>query len=274
MNEMRQCGGAVPVGTAVLLLALVTFTAAAQDVPAVLPTGGITATPTLVVDSDPPGAVVTLRGTYEWTGLTPWRLYREASGLYRAEVRLPGYDTWTGDVVLGAGGISQLQVKLGKKTPAKALMRSMVIPGWGQMYRGQRLKGTLFVVGSAVAAGAAVWTHEVYRDRVDKFDEASQDYIDASRWEDHAPLYEVARRASEKADRAYDRQRVAMACLGGVYALNLLDCLFFAPSGDVSSSGMTGRAEPPAGDDRGLIEWLADVSPAGSMRAGLCLRWN
>ena len=274
MNGMWQRGPAVPIGIAVLLLALVAVSAAAQDPGAATPPGGISATPTLVVESAPPGAVVILRGTYEWTGLTPWRLYRELSGLYRVEVRLPGYETWTGEVVLGTGGIGQLQVKLGKKTVAKSLLRSMVIPGWGQLYRGERVKGTLFLLGSAVAAGGVVWTHEAYRDDVDDFDAAKRAYERETRWEAWPARYEAVRRASAKADRGYDRRRVALASLGGIYAVNLLDCLFFGPSGEVSSSGMTSRAETPAGGDRGMIGWLADVSPAGNARAGLRLRWN
>ena len=274
MNGMRQSGGAVRVGIAVLLLALSAVSAAAQDPPATTPPGGISAAPTLVVDSDPPGAVVILRGTYEWTGLTPWRLYREVSGLYQVEVRLPGYETWNGEVVLGTGGISQLQVKLGRRTLAKSLLRSMVIPGWGQIYRGQRLKGTLFLLGSAVGAGGVVWTHEAYRNEVDDFDAARRAYEQTTLLEDFQARYEVMRRASERADRGYDRRRVALVGLGGIYAVNLLDCLLFAPTGDVSSSGITSRAEAPAGDDCGIIGWLADVSPAGSVRAGLRLRWN
>jgi hypothetical protein len=274
MNRMRQRGRTYPAGVAVLLLALVAGSAAAQDPPATTPTGGATATPTLVVNSDPPGAVVILRGMYEWTGLTPWRLYREVSGLYRVEVRLPGYETWTGEVVLGAGGVSQLQVKLGRRTLAKSLLRSALIPGWGQLYRGQKLKGTLLVVGTAVAAGGVIWTHEEYRDEVDRFDEARRVYEQETHLDELPSRYEAVQRASRRADRAYDRRNVALAGLGGIYALNLLDCIFFGPTGEVSSSGMTGQLVIPAGDDSGTIGWIADVSPAGNARAGLRLRWN
>jgi hypothetical protein len=252
----------------------VAASAAAQDPPVATPPGGIGATPTLVVDSAPPGAVVILRGAYEWTGLTPWRLYREVSGLYRVEIRLPGYEAWTGEIVLGPGGIGQLQVKLGKKTVEKSLLRSVVVPGWGQLYRGQKSKGTLLVLGSAVAAGCVVWTHEAYRDDVDDFDAARRVYEDIRVEGDLRAGLEVVRRASEKADRSYDRRRVALFGLGGIYAVNVLDTLFFAPTGEVLSSGMTSRADLPVGNDRGMIGWLADVSPAGSLRGGLRLRWN
>ena len=54
MNGMWQRGPAVPIGIAVLLLALVAVSAAAQDPIAATPPGSISATPTLVVESAPP----------------------------------------------------------------------------------------------------------------------------------------------------------------------------------------------------------------------------
>ncbi len=223
MNGMRQGGGVIPVGVAIVLLAVLTAAAAAQDAPMALPSGDTGPAPTLVVDSDPPGAVVILRGAYEWTGLTPWRLYREATGLYRVEVRLAGYETWSGEVVLGTGNTCQLQVRLGKRTMAKALLRSTLIPGWGQMYRGQKVKGTLLALSSVLAAGGVVWTHEAYRNDVDDFESARRAFERETRWEDWPARYERVRRAAEKADEGYDHRQIALAALGGVYALNLLD---------------------------------------------------
>ena len=40
------------------------------------------------------------------------------------------------------------------KSPAKAMVRSLLVPGWGQFYNGKKLKGTLVAaaeVGSVVA---------------------------------------------------------------------------------------------------------------------------
>jgi hypothetical protein len=130
------------------------------------------------------------------------------------------------------------------------------------------------IVGSAVAAGGVVGTNEAYRNDVDDFNAAKHAYEQETRWNDWPARYEAVRRASGKANRNYDRRSIALAALGGIYAVNLLDCLLFAPTGEVTSSGATSWAEPPAGGDRGMIGWLADVSPAGSVQAGLRLRWN
>ena len=44
--------------------------------------------------------------------------------------------------------------KQGVRSPTKAMVRSLTLPGWGQFYNGKKFKGTLVVaaeVGSAVA---------------------------------------------------------------------------------------------------------------------------
>ena len=75
--------------------------------------------PSLSITSDPPGVVVTLRGPYEWIGVTPWKIYREVAGLYRIEARRPGYETWESEIVLGPGGIRDLKIELARKTTFK-----------------------------------------------------------------------------------------------------------------------------------------------------------
>jgi TM2 domain-containing membrane protein YozV len=40
-------------------------------------------------------------------------------------------------------------------TPANAMMRSMILPGWGQFYNGQPLKGLLFAGVEIAAVGGA-----------------------------------------------------------------------------------------------------------------------
>jgi hypothetical protein len=129
-------------------------------------------------------------------------------------------------------------------------------------------------VGSLVAAGGFIWTHEAYRNEVDDFNSAKRAYERTTRLDDLPARYEAVRRASESADRAYDRRLFAIAALGGIYGLNLLDCALFGPSGEVSSSGSMGRVDTPAAPDPEAFGWLADVSSGGSVRAGLRLRWN
>jgi hypothetical protein len=202
----------------------------------------------LIVNSVPAGAVVTLRGPYEWVGVTPWRLSRQVSGLYHVEARRPGYETYTSEVVLGAEGWQELNLKLSRRSTGKAFIRSLVLPGWGQAYRGSRTKGLLIFAGT-IAAGATFAVFDTdYQSTLDDYDAARSRYERAVRLEDLDDRWAEVVRASNRADDKWDRRKIALGALGGIYAFNLLDVLFLGPGGEAASAGYSGREIPePAG---------------------------
>jgi hypothetical protein len=186
----------------------------------------------LTVISEPSGAVVTLRGPYVWVGQTPWHLDREVSGTYQVEARLPGYEPWRGEAVLGPGGLQNIRIVLSRRTPWKALGRSLLFPGWGQIYSGSKGKGICLASAWVLALGGGLWTEFTYQSRLDDFKDA-QSTFEAQRqlgssWNQ---AYQDVERASSRADRAYKRRQVVFGVAAGVYALSALDALFFPPGG-------------------------------------------
>lgn len=69
-----------------------------------------------------------------------------------------------------------------------AALRSMVVPGWGQLYKGQRTKGIVFSGLFAAAAGGALVAHVRMRDAFSAYDgartpsEAEELYEPYNRW--------------------------------------------------------------------------------------------
>lgn len=68
-------------------------------------------------------------------------------------------------------------------TPASAAMRSLIIPGWGQSFNGQRTKGIIFfitTVGAAIGGiklyDKSTRTHREYRNRGVRDDSIYDDY--------------------------------------------------------------------------------------------------
>lgn len=224
----------------------------------------------LIVNSVPAGAVVTLRGPYEWVGVTPWRLSRQVSGLYHVEARRPGYETYTSEVVLGAEGWQELNLKLSRRSIEKAFVRSLVLPGWGQAYRGSKTKG-FFIFAGTIAAGAAFAVFDAdYQSTLDDYDAARSRYERAVRLEDLDDRWADVVRASNRADDKWDRRKIALGALGGIYAFNLLDVLFLGPSGEAASAGYSAREIPePAGAG---LACTASWEPQGDLQAAL--RWN
>jgi hypothetical protein len=238
--------------------------------------------PTLVIESNPAGAIVTLRGDYEWVGQTPWKLFRAISGTYAVEARRPGYETWRGQAVLGPGGVRELKITLSRKSEIRALGRSILVPGWGQVYEGSRGKGVLMMSAAAVAGAGLIWTHELYRDRVDQFDQARTAFEQAdqlgAQWD---KLRADLDRASQRADRAYERRKLALGVTAGVYLLSVVDLLVFSSAQGPETVQVTETApgSDPAGPSAGQIPerpglgWNLAFNRDSAVRAGLAYRW-
>jgi len=232
------------------------------------------ATPTLQVDSNPVGAVVTLRGEYEWVGQTPWRLYRPIRGVYRVEARYPGYETWQGEIVVGPGAAEQFTIDLVRKSAWRAATRSLVLPGWGQRYRGSPGKGTIMLSAVALGAVGLVWTHENYRDKVDDFERARDAYLAETRQSQLPELRARMEEASRDADRRYDRRRAVLYATAGVWALSVIDAAFFAPSGGVVIGGGSPAADLESSEDRPRAQLFAQATPGGAIRGGVGIQWK
>jgi hypothetical protein len=59
-----------------------------------------------------------------------------------------------------------------------AVLRSMVLPGWGQLYKGHKIKGWVFSGAWATAIGGALWAHRKRAD-AEEFYEAASDTLSA-----------------------------------------------------------------------------------------------
>jgi hypothetical protein len=156
----------------------------------------------------------------------------------------------------------------------KAAARSLILPGWGQFYQDANTKGTLFFAGGLAAFTGLVWTHEIYRHRVDDFDSAKRDYESAGHESDLPALWARAQRASSRADRAYDDRKLALGILAGVYAASLVDALFFTQSSALGVTGASTASAAPEPGDTGRIQWTASVNPDARVSAGLTYRWQ
>jgi hypothetical protein len=241
---------------------------AAAQTPADTPLPDQESGPYVSVTSKPSGAVIRLNGAYEWVGRTPWNLFRPVSGLYQVEARLPGYETWRSEVVLGPGGIQNLDIHLHRKTRFRAALRGILLPGWGQSYNGSRSRGIFYGVAEAAALVGVVWTWELYRQDVDDFDAAVEAYQAGGSVSQLPRLWKDVESRSSHADDGYDHYKIALGVAGGIYAISILDALLLAPG--APSLGTDDQAEAKA---PGPIGWSASVGGAGSAQLGIRLRW-
>lgn len=74
--------------------------------------------------------------------------------------------------------------------PAAAL-RSMVVPGWGQLYRGERVKGWLLAGLWTASSGAAVVAHLQRRDARNAYEDARLPDVVNERYDEYAAWHKV-----------------------------------------------------------------------------------
>lgn len=186
----------------------------------------------LTVRSTPPGALVTVEGDVTVTGVTPTILQHRLAGNYDITIKKRLFETYKTSLALDPGRAQALDISLSPKTRIKGALRSLIIPGWGQWYSEQKGKGLLFSFLAVGSATAFLIAEDEFQMRYDRF-EASVNAYDAARdTADFATLQKLEQQLQKDQADAYDAENVRRATIGvaaGVWALNLLDVLFFFP---------------------------------------------
>jgi hypothetical protein len=222
----------------------------------------------LTLKSEPTGALIELTGAQQWRGMTPCDFNRGLKGPYRLTAKMRLYERWSRNLNLAAGESREVTIRLTPKSAWKAAVRSMIVPGWGQFYAEEPGKGTLLLGAAGVAAGGLLWTHLVYRERVDDYDAARERYFNSTHYEDLADLRASMVRADKRAGDAYDLRQGFLYATAACSAISFLDALFFFPS---RSEGAFATIRP-FGD--GGPDLALRPAPGGSLRAAIVLREN
>ncbi|MFC1585711.1 FlgO family outer membrane protein [Fibrobacterota bacterium] len=130
---------------------------------------------------------------------------------------------------------------LGEKGQVSAsLFRSMVVPGWGQMYTNHPIRGTISILAFLGAAGYTAFTwFQVLDAKSDKDENINFWNLDgphadanarAAAGEDYTTVMDEHRaerdRLYSEYDEAFTNNVVWLCVTGGVWALNLVDATF------------------------------------------------
>jgi hypothetical protein len=217
----------------IIFIALAGFTAAAQE-----------ERPKVNITTDPPGAEVTLSGELSVTGVSPIGFAYDFPGRYILKIEKYGYETYSSRLYLGSGPSTDLMVSLKPKTRFKALARSFIIPGWGQVYTDQGLKGGLLLILAGGSAISFFVANDDYHTRVDKYNDLTEDYLVASTYDEKLRLYAELQRAREEAYDAETLRRITIGAVIATWTINILDLFLFFPDYGGSALSETLTIQP------------------------------
>jgi hypothetical protein len=179
----------------------------------------------------PIGALVFLEGEYAMAGQTPYTITHFLSGVYRIRATKTGYENWSTEYSFNGRGDDKLTIKLKPKTRAKAVMRSAVLPGWGQAYADQRTKGFLIGLVQFSAIGFSLYENSRYNEALNDYRVALNRFQAQQNSQDgQGDLVAQVRATKADLDDAYERRKRWLIITGSIYLYNLIDAALFFPS--------------------------------------------
>ncbi len=181
------------------------------------------------VISNPAGAQVILRGELTVAGVSPVTFRHQLQGRYEVEIKKHGFEKYSTIVYLEPGKAFSLNVDLTPKTRFKAMARSFFVPGWGQIYTDQDFKGGAFFLLTAGAVTSFLIAENDFQDKKDNYNKLLAEYNSENEFADKRLLYNNLQSAREEAYDAENIRRITIGLTAAVWALNLVDLLFYFP---------------------------------------------
>ena len=181
-------------------------------------------------------------------------------GTHEIFVSIPGYESiepikYTIDTSI----VYYLQIpSLIPKTKLKALIRSVILPGWGQLYYERPIRGYGFI-GLNILMGGYLLSNEIkYYDQFTKYESAINEYKSAIDNVDEKWL--IIEKEKEILDKNIENARMGMYVIAGVYTYNFIDIIF--SKGDFtheSNYGLKIPIETKFGFSKGEIKLINTI---------------
>lgn len=185
---------------------------------------------TITITSRPPGCTIYLSGDVELVTTAPVTLQEKLQGLYVVRALRPGYEIWRSTITFTPGTAQTVNIDLQPKTRLKAGVRSLIIPGWGQYYAGEKPRSVLWGVAALSSGVVAALYESRYRNRKDDWENSRRRFDEATTIEEKENARQEVFRLQDRAYDAETDRRWAWGIVGGVWVVNLLDAVIFFPA--------------------------------------------
>ena len=135
------------------------------------------------------------------------------------------------------------------KTRLGALIRSTILPGWGQLYSGKRIPSISFL-GSAVALGVlASMSHSDYQASLDDFNQFYGLYHSSSDPGEKSTLKGQAQNSHAQITNASGQVNTMLYALAGVWVANIIHAAIIKADEEVTTENRTSTSALTSGED-------------------------
>ncbi len=124
-----------------------------------------------------------------------------------------------------------------QKTPLGALIRSTVMPGWGQFYSDNKLMGWSFLGGELALGALAYLSYSNYVSSHDDFDQFYGQYSSSSDPLDKQNYKTQAQSSHQELTDANDQMTLMLYGMGGLWIANMVHAYMTGPTDIASNKG-------------------------------------
>lgn len=103
------------------------------------------------------------------------------------------------------------------------IIRSVVIPGWGQFSTGRYTRGSVMMGTTLLSLGIIGGLTLQYNRHIDSYEEATRGYLQSAYIGDAVEYYKQMTDSWNDADDAYKYRNIAIGVLAGMYVWSILD---------------------------------------------------
>lgn len=134
------------------------------------------------------------------------------------------------------------------RSTTDAVYRSLLLPGWGQFYNREPVKGAVFASAEVAALGSALAFHLLGSTAESEYADATPESLGVSPAEASAEAVSLR----ETAESRYQTRNVLLAVAGGLWAYNVLDAWMNGVDGE-AMIGKEGMAVTPREEGGALV---------------------
>ena len=185
----------------------------------------------LTIQSSLLGANLRVSGDQE-TGVAlnrPQEAVTLPPGHYLLKVRAPGYAPWSREIDLVDGDSSVIPVALTQKSKFTAGALALILPGVGHFYANRPGRGVFMLaatVGSIVYGASQFSSYATERD---EYDQLVANYRAASTYPELTTIKAEMDVKHLEVQESHDKLGTAVAIVGGVWLLNIIDASLLMP---------------------------------------------
>lgn len=210
----------------------------------------------VMINSNPAGVIITLKGEYEFVGRTPFFLPYPLTGQYQIKATKDGYETKAEGHIFSSSNGHVYEVSLSRRTPAKAFYRSLLLPGGGHYYSGRKTWSAFYFGTVTASFVAAAVNQSRYRDAQSAYEDALARFNDtqATFAEQNSAFQDMNRLLLDLEDHKNRRDR-SLYLAGGIWLFSIVENLIFFPS-----------ASPEKGSTQEFMPRLRPTSDGASLQ--------